>query len=107
MTPHRIYVDFQHVDDENNVLPTGSTRDDLTDAGIDLKEDLIIPVYDMDAVNGARDDLIGLVKTRWNAAAHRWTFEVLEDTVQHESEVRLGLEAAIGEAYDGGSTYTP
>lgn len=104
MTGGRIYVDLQNVDEHDFVVPTGGTRDDIADIAIELREGLVLAVYDMDAVDGVRDDLVGLVKARWDGSASRWTFEVLPETVRRESEVRLDVEAAMAEAFSDSAT---
>ena len=77
MTPHGIYLDLQHTDMEGRVIPVGGTLDDLEDAAVELVDGLVLQVYDMDALDGVRDDLIGLARATWDPDERRWVFEVV------------------------------
>jgi hypothetical protein len=97
----RVFVDFQKTDANNgNLVPTFGTRRDLARLGIGLEEGLRLSVYDADAdFDDARDDLIAEVRAVWEPIGQRWTLEIVEGTLRHESEVLLSQAEAEAEAF--------
>jgi hypothetical protein len=84
----KVYADFQNLDDENRLrLTCAGTRDDLAQAGIELREGLALLFYTDDADEHGRPDELrveGVV--HYDEVGQCWVAVVDWNALRHASE---------------------
>lgn len=86
----RIFIDLQKSDAHGNVPASVGTHRDMFLLRLQLVEGMRVGIYDYDVDDHGRDDCwTGEATAVYDHDADRWTFEVDEATLRHESDIIL------------------
>jgi hypothetical protein len=89
--PTRILVDFSRTVGTAITLDGAGTRDDLAVRGIQLREGMVLHVYEPDeGEDGGPDALVAEGVVEFDAQHGGWVLALAPGAVRHESEVERG-----------------
>ena len=94
MSQHRVYTDFQNMDDQNRLrLTCAGTRQDLERQDIQLSEGLILTFYSDDANDaGLADELVAEGVVHFDKEESCWV-ALLDWTALHHASEQAKLPA--------------
>ncbi len=91
MPTHKVYADFQNLDDANRLrLTCAGTRQDLDSQGIQLQEGCVLTFYMDDADDeGQPDELLAEGTVRFNTSERCWVAEIDWTALRHASDLHF------------------